>query len=112
VPTDISAETMQVRDESFHMAIAQGSGNRVLARYLAEINNHIRIIRRLDFTLGERVARTYQEHHAMLTALLARDATAARRLMATHIQKSEEVAKNLTLIQLSRHRKRAQGDAP
>jgi DNA-binding GntR family transcriptional regulator len=111
-PKQIDAEVMQARDESFHMAIAQGSGNRVLARYLAEINNHIRIIRRLDFTLAERVGRTYEEHHAMLTALLARDAATARRLMHTHIQKSEEVAKNLTLIQLARHRKRAQGDAP
>jgi DNA-binding GntR family transcriptional regulator len=106
-PTEISAETMQARDEQFHMAIAQGSGNRVLVRYLAEINNHIRIIRRLDFTLPERVLRTYQEHHAMLSALLERDAVAARRLMQTHIQKSEEIAKNLTLIQLARHRKQA-----
>lgn len=111
-PADIDAETMQARDESFHMAIAQGSGNRVLVRYLAEINNHIRIIRRLDFTLPERIARTYEEHHALLLALLARDAAGARRLMQAHIQKSEEVAKNLTLIQLARHRKQAMQGAP
>jgi DNA-binding GntR family transcriptional regulator len=97
---------MQALDESFHMALAHGSGNQVLARYLAEINNHIRIIRRLDFTVPERIVRTYEEHHAMLQALLARDAQTAQRLMQTHIMKSEEVAKNLTFIQLARHRKR------
>lgn len=105
-PADIDAETMQARDESFHMALAQGSGNRVLARYLAEINNHIRIIRRLDFTLPERIVRTYEEHHAILLALLARDATGAKRLMRAHIGKSEETARNLTLIQIATHRKR------
>jgi DNA-binding GntR family transcriptional regulator len=102
----LSAEAMQALDESFHMALAHGSGNQVLARYLAEINNHIRIIRRLDFTVPERIVRTYEEHHAMLQALLARDAQTAQRLMQTHIMKSEEVAKNLTFIQLARHRKR------
>ena len=105
-PADINAETMQAHDESFHMALAQGSGNRVLARYLAEINNHIRIIRRLDFTLPERIARTYEEHYAILLALLARDAAGAKRLMHTHIGKSEETARNLTLIQVAMHRKR------
>ena len=103
---DLGAEAMQALDESFHMAIAQGSGNLVLARYLAEINSHIRIIRRLDFTVPERIVRTFEEHHAMLQALLARDAKSAQRLMQAHIMKSEEVAKNLTFIQLARHRKR------
>ena len=104
--TDLGAEAMQALDESFHMTIAQGSGNLVLARYLAEINNHIRIIRRLDFTVPERIVRTFEEHNAMLQALLARNVKSAQRLMQTHIMKSEEVAKNLTFIQLARHRKR------
>ncbi len=106
-PRTISPEAMQARDESFHIALAQGSGNMVLARYLSEINNHIRVVRRLDFTVADRIDRTFDEHRGILRALLARDADGAKRQMQAHINKSEESARNLTLIQIAMHRKRA-----
>jgi DNA-binding GntR family transcriptional regulator len=106
-PRKINAEIMQARDESFHLALAQGSGNLVLARYLSDINNRIRVIRRLDFTVADRIERTYIEHYAILRALLARNVEAAKKQMRTHINKSEENARNLTLIQLAKHRRHA-----
>jgi DNA-binding GntR family transcriptional regulator len=100
------AEIMMKRDESFHIALARGGGNQALANYLSDINNHIQIIRRLDFTNNVRIDVTYQEHHAIIQCLLERDYTKARQKMKRHIEKSEEFAKNLTLTQLAVHRKK------
>lgn len=100
-------ETMVTRDESFHMALAGGSGNAVLASYLKDVNDHIHIVRRLDFTHYERVDQTYAEHHAILQHLLDRDLKGARSLMLRHIRKSADVAKAITLTQLAQQRIRA-----
>ncbi len=100
-------ETMVARDEGFHLSLASGSGNEVLARYLRDVNEHIHIVRRLDFTDGERVEQTYAEHHAILLHLLERDLKGARGLMLRHIRKSADVAKAITLTQLAQQRIRA-----
>ncbi len=97
-------EDMEARDESFHMALAEGGGNLALVEYLADINRRIRIIRRLDFTNGGRIDKTYEEHHAMIKHLLARDLPHAQALMREHINYSENFAKNLTLTQLAKSR--------
>ena len=91
-------------DEEFHIAIAHGSGNQVLETYLRDINNRIRIIRRMDFTDYDRTERTYREHHAILRHLLDRNVDKAKTEMRAHIQRSEEFAKTLTLTQLARRK--------
>jgi DNA-binding GntR family transcriptional regulator len=96
-------EEMERRDEGFHLALAEGSGNRALVPYLRAVNDQIRIVRRLDFTHPERIDQTYQEHFAICRRLIEREPDAAKREMASHIERSEEFAKNLTLIQLARH---------
>lgn len=100
-------ETMSARDESFHIALAEGSGNLVLADYLQRINHSIHIIRRLDFTENTRVDVTYKEHHAICQHLIRRDAVAAQQAMTQHIRRSQQVAKTITLEQLSRARSKA-----
>ncbi len=100
-------ETMVARDEGFHMALARGGGNAVLAGYLEDVNEHIHIVRRLDFTEATRVDHTYAEHHEIVQRLLDRDAEGAKTLMLRHIRKSAEVAKAITLTQLAQQRIRA-----
>jgi DNA-binding GntR family transcriptional regulator len=100
-----SVEAMAQRDESFHMALAEGSGNRVLAGLLKDVNARIHIIRRLDFTDRERIAITYAEHHRMLELLLDGDLAAARALMQAHIRYSQEFARSLTLRRLAELRR-------
>lgn len=100
-------ETMVARDEGFHVTLAGGSGNAVMARYLRDVNEHIHIVRRLDFTDSERVEQTYAEHHAIVRHLLERDLKGARGLMLRHIRKSADVAKAITLTQLAQQRIRA-----
>jgi len=100
------------KDEDFHRAIARGSGNSVLANYLEDINNRIRIIRRLDFTDYDRTGRTYREHYAIIRHLLDRNVEKAKTEMRLHIQRSEEFAKTLTLTQLAQRRHFAKRTQP
>jgi DNA-binding GntR family transcriptional regulator len=101
------SEAMEALDESFHIRLAEGGGNRALADYLRDVNNHIRVIRRLDFTEGARIDQTYEEHYEICQLLLKRDAAAAKEAMVRHIKRSEEFAKTLTLTQLAQKRIRA-----
>ena len=101
-PEHLSSAAMEENDESFHLALALGSKNTILVKYLRDINDHIRVIRRVDFNDPERIRRTYQEHYEIAQCILNRDATKARNLMKRHIRRSEEFAKTLTLTQLAR----------
>jgi DNA-binding GntR family transcriptional regulator len=103
----VSVDAMAQRDESFHITLAQGSGNRVLTGLLQDVNARIHIIRRLDFTDRERIAVTYAEHHRITALLLAGDLAAARELMAGHIRYSQEFARTLTLRRLADLRRAA-----
>lgn len=98
---------MVAHDESFHLALAEGAGNHVLAGYLKDVNDHIHIVRRLDFTDPQRIAQTYREHHEVLQRLLVRDVEGAKVLLQRHIRKSADVAKAITLTQLAQQRIRA-----
>ncbi len=102
LPKKISSSFMEQQDESFHIALAVGGGNSILVRYLRDINDHIRVIRRVDFHDPERVARTYKEHNEILSALLNREVVKVRTLIKHHIQRSEQFAQTLTLTQLAR----------
>lgn len=106
-PDQISANAMEEWDESFHIAIALGGKNEVLVKYLQDINDHIRVIRRVDFDNTERIKRTFEEHHNILLAILHRDAATAKSLIKRHISRSEEFAKTLTLTQLARKKSTA-----
>ena len=107
-PTEkVEVELMAERDEGFHIALAEGSGNLVLADYLQRVNHSIHVIRRLDFTDDTRVDLTYKEHHAICQHLLNRDVVAAQQALAQHIRRSQQAAKTITLEQLSRARSRA-----
>ena len=97
----------QIQDveEEFHMRLAEGSGNYVLAQYLQDANDHIRVIRRLGFPDKKSILETYEEHFEICTLILAGKAAAAKKAMTTHIRKSQNIAKNVTLNQLEQHRR-------
>jgi DNA-binding GntR family transcriptional regulator len=99
--------TMVTRDEGFHLALAAGTGNAILAGYLKDVNDHIHIVRRLDFTDDGRIEPTYREHHEVLQRLLKQDVEGAKELLEQHIRRSADVAKAITLTQLASQRARA-----
>jgi len=99
-------EEMEARDEAFHLALAEGGGNLVLRNYLADVNRHLRIVRRLGFTMPERIDQTYDDHFRICQSLLRRDIAEAQSLMRAHISHNEQFVKTLTLTQLAIHKKR------
>lgn len=101
-PKKITASEMEKKDESFHITLALAGGNSTLVKYLQDVNNHIRIIRRVDFNDPERVQRTYQEHYEIIQTIMDREVGKSRTLIKRHIQRSQDFAKTLTLTQLAR----------
>lgn len=97
-------EEMEARDESFHMALAEGGGNMALVEYLADINRRIRIIRRLDFTRGDRIDATYTEHAKILRAVMQRKLDQAQLLLRSHVEQSKSEVRKITLAMLQQAR--------
>jgi len=105
---EIDMEEIKVREEAFHIAIAIGGGNNILANYLRDINNHIRILRRLGFPDRQAVIETCDEHSSICQLIREHNKTQARRAMTKHIRKSQELARSVTLSQLQQAIKRHQ----
>ena len=57
-------------DESFHLGLAEASGNPTLVEMLQGVNERIRIVRMHDFLTVERIVTTISEHLGILEALL------------------------------------------
>lgn len=87
-------------DERFHTSIVAAAGNAEMSRVHAELTEKLRIIRRLDFTQGERIDATYQEHGKILQLLLRRKAAECVMLVRSHIQQSKLEVRKITLHRL------------
>lgn len=87
-------------DEAFHATLVAATGNPELARTHAEVTERIRIVRRLDFTQGERVGATYDEHAAILKAILARKPQQATLLLSAHIEQSKLEVRKISIHRL------------
>jgi DNA-binding GntR family transcriptional regulator len=101
-------------DEQFHQALVAACGNPELIRVHADVTDRIRIVRRLDFTLEERITATYDEHGKILQAILQGQEKAATELLRGHIETSKAEVRKLTLhrLQLARRNRVAkQGHA-
>jgi len=87
-------------DEAFHATLVSAAGNPELARLHAEVTERIRIVRRLDFTQAKRVAYTYDEHAAILKAILARKPQQATLLLQSHIEQSKLEVRKISIHRL------------
>ncbi|CAB3853611.1 GntR family transcriptional regulator [Achromobacter anxifer] len=87
-------------DERFHVDLVAAAGNPEIARVHRAATERIRIVRRLDFTLPERIGKTYEEHAAILEATLAGDTPRAVALLHAHIQGSQAAVRKITLHRL------------
>jgi len=95
------SDRIKLAEEEFHLTLAQGSGNEALVRYLADINDNIRVVRRLGWPDYESIQDTYAEHYAICRLILQGDVEGARETMLKHIRKSQNRADLITLSQLS-----------
>jgi len=87
-------------DEHFHLALVSAAENKEIERVHAELTDKIRIIRRLDFTEGNRIEATYREHSKILRSLLQRKFPEVSRLLSLHIEKSKFEVRKITLHRL------------
>ena len=99
-------EKIKEVEEAFHMSLAEGSGNPVLTQYLNDVNDHIRILRRLGFPDKKSIVETYEEHYQICTYMLEGKAKTAQKYLIDHIRKSQNIAKSVTLSQLQQHHQR------
>ncbi len=101
---DITDELKEA-EEHFHQDLAEISRNTVLAHYIADINDHIRVVRLLGFPDTKSVLDTYEEHHRICHYLLQQNLAAAQDEMTNHIRKSQDQANRVTLHQIYNNRK-------
>jgi len=87
-------------DEAFHSTLVAATGNAELARIHADVAERIRIVRRLDFTQPERITRTYDEHAAILRAILTRKTQHALMLLNSHIAESKLEVRKISVHRL------------
>ena len=87
-------------DEAFHASLVEAAGNPELARIHADVTERIRIVRRLDFTQAERIQYTYEEHAAILRAILARKPQQATFLLRSHIEQSKLEVRKISIHRL------------
>ena len=96
-------------DEQFHATLVRAAGNDEMARVHWDVTERIRIIRRLDFTRGDRIEATYSEHGKILRAVMQRKTDTAQLLLRTHIEQSKAEVRKITLATLHEARARATG---
>ena len=76
----------------------RAAGNAEMARVHWDVAEHIRIVRRLDFTRGDRIEATYQEHAKILRAVMQRKPDAALLLLLrSHIEQSKAEVRKIAL---------------
>jgi len=79
---DVSGRTRLLAD--FHVLLAQLLGNEVLAQMLQELLSRCSLIA-LMYQSSHSAAESQAEHEALVDALEARDARAARRILEAHL---------------------------
>lgn len=94
-------------DEQFHGALVVASGNREMARIHADLQERIRIIRQLDFTIRERIDEAYVHHGKILRAILSRKEPQASILLKSHIEASRAEIRHITLHRLALAREKS-----
>jgi DNA-binding GntR family transcriptional regulator len=102
-PEDRLADGREVGalDERFHQSIVAAAGNPEIARVHREVTERIRIVRRLEFTMPERIRQTYAEHAQILRAILRRKGDAVALLLRSHIELARAEVRKITLHKLA-----------
>lgn len=91
-----------LHDESFHVRLAEASGNATLAEFLSQINERIRVVRTTDFLTSERISRTVAQHMGILEAMLGDDLRATELRFVNHLSESMAVVEERVMRAVAR----------
>lgn len=89
-------------DEAFHETLAASAGNPVLVGILRQVNERIRLVRMQDFLTPGRIAKTVEEHLALVDAVLSGELAEAERVFTLHLSASIAVVEERVLRVLAR----------
>lgn len=78
-------------DSAFHVAIAQATGNHTLVQLVGALTDALRESRERSFVPAGAADGALADHRAILDAVRARDAAAARRAMRAHLARVERL---------------------
>lgn len=96
-PGNAAAEDLyHEADLAFHRAVLTATGSRPLRQITAPVERALAAARRPLARPGLRAERSLPEHRAILTAIAARDAAAAREAMRVHLVTVEAYLRELT----------------
>jgi DNA-binding GntR family transcriptional regulator len=101
------ARAVGALDERFHATLVEAAGNPETGRVHRDVTERIRIVRRLEFALPERIRQTYVEHAQILRAILRCKADTATLLLRTHIDLARAEVRKITLHKLAAARRTA-----
>jgi GntR family transcriptional repressor for pyruvate dehydrogenase complex len=85
-------QKLQYLDATFHLRIVQAAGNRLLEQCQGVLNELLMTGLKTTLEIEGRLEQSWHEHHAILTALLDGDATAAARAAQTHVRNVRKAA--------------------
>lgn len=85
------------QDEAFHSQLVMLAGNQEMTKLHHELNEKIRMIRRLDFSKTHRIEATYAQHQNILRLILKKDLKASIQALTEHIMQSRNEVKKITL---------------
>jgi DNA-binding GntR family transcriptional regulator len=80
-----SSDAYYAENEAFHQVIYRASGNAFLVEQCELLQRRLRPYRRLQLRYRNRVAASYTEHDAIVSALLVGDGDLAARLLRQHV---------------------------
>jgi GntR family transcriptional repressor for pyruvate dehydrogenase complex len=85
-------QKLQHLDATFHLRIVQAAGNRLLEQCQGVLNELLMTGLRTTLEIEGRLEKSWQEHHAILAALLEGDAAAAARAAQVHVRNVRKAA--------------------
>jgi GntR family transcriptional repressor for pyruvate dehydrogenase complex len=89
-------------DVAFHAALATATRNELFRVVLDSIEDVMREVRRLGFETTHGYASALRYHGALLRAIRARDAAAARQTMSEHLDDSSQILREGLAIEAAR----------
>jgi GntR family transcriptional regulator, transcriptional repressor for pyruvate dehydrogenase complex len=81
-------------DSAFHIAIARATANQILIELVGALGEALRPSRELSFRPTEASRAALEDHRAILEAIQAGDARAARRAMRSHLDHVEDLIRS------------------
>jgi len=91
-----------ISDEDFHLEMAALADNSQRIKYLRNINDRIRFVRKINLESPERYAEALDEHASLLKAIVTRDTEKAVETLSNHLARSTDEVRQQVQSALTR----------